>query len=80
MLPAFTSLFSQNCGEEHEQGEYLAHSQSMLQTGRGVGFLWGGWALHRIGPGAPFFFGGLGILVALALFVVSVRFLIRRKR
>ena len=79
-LPTFTSLFVKHCGSEEELGEYLAHSQSMLNTGRGIGFLWGGWALDRIGVGAPFLLGGLGILAALAIFAVGLPYLIRSGR
>ena len=52
----------------------------MLNTGRGVGFLWGGWALDRIGVGAPFLLGGLGILAALAIFAIGLPYLIRSGR
>jgi MFS family permease len=75
-LPSFTSLYSKNCGAEHESGEYLAHSQSMLQTGRGIGFLWGGWALERINVDAPFLLGGLGVLAGLAVFISGLRYLV----
>ncbi|MFQ5513320.1 MAG: MFS transporter [Myxococcota bacterium] len=77
-LPTFTSLFSKHCGEETRSGEYLAQSQSMLNTGRGVGFLWGGWALERLGLTAPFVLGGIGILLALGIFAVGVRYLVPR--
>jgi predicted MFS family arabinose efflux permease len=77
-LPAFTSLFSKHCGREDEKGEYLAHSQAMVQTGRGIGFIWGGAAFGSLGPGAPFFLGGLGLLGGLALFLAALPLLLPR--
>jgi MFS transporter, DHA1 family, tetracycline resistance protein len=77
-LPAFTSLFSKHCGRQDEKGEFLAHSQAMVQTGRGIGFIWGGAAFGALGPGAPFFLGGLGILGGLALFLLAQPLLLPR--
>jgi len=77
-LPAFTSLFSKYCGRQDEKGEFLAHSQAMVQTGRGIGFIWGGAAFGALGAGSPFFLGGLGILGGLGLFLAALPLLLPR--
>lgn len=77
-IPTFTSLFSKACTTAEDSGVYLAHSQSMAQTGRGVGFLWGGWALEHIGLEAPFLFGGLGVLAALVILLGASRLIFAR--
>jgi MFS family permease len=76
-FPAFTSLFTQVCDAD-EAGETLGQSQAMAQTGRTIGALGSGWVFQTIAPGAPFFLGGVGMLVGLVLFGVSLRVLVPR--
>jgi MFS family permease len=76
-LPAFTSLFTKVCGVD-EAGETLGQSQAMAQTGRTIGALASGWVLERVGLGAPFVLGGLGMLLAFAIFGLSRRLLVPR--
>jgi MFS family permease len=76
-FPAFTSLFSKVCSGE-EAGELLGHSQSMAQTGRALGPYWAGWAMGTLGAGAPLLLGGLGMLAALAIFVMNLSLLAHR--
>jgi len=79
VLPALTSLFSKNCGTADEAGEYLAHSQAMVQTGRGLGVMWGGLAFKYVGVGSPFLLGGAGLLAALVLVVIGLPFYLTRR-
>ncbi len=79
VLPAFTSLFSKNCGTPDEAGEYLAHSQAMVQTGRGLGVMWGGLAFKYLGWGSPFLLGGAGLLAALVLVLAGLPFYLTRR-
>ncbi len=76
-FPAFTSLFTKVCGAD-EAGEALGQSQAMAQTGRTLGALGAGWVLERISPGAPFVLGGLGMLGALAIFLIAAPLLVPR--
>ena len=78
-FPAFTSLFSKNCGSPEESGEYLAHSQAMIHTGRGLGVIWGGLAFKYLGPGSPFFLGGIGLLAALGLILIGLPLFLTRR-
>ena len=77
-LPAFTSLFTRVCSGD-ETGEALGQSQAMAQTGRSIGALGAGWVATHLGAGAPFFLGGLGMLLGLAIFAGSVRLLVPRE-
>lgn len=79
VLPAFTSLFSKNCGTASETGEYLAHSQAMVQTGRGLGVIWGGLAFKYLPIGSPFLLGGAGLAGALVLVVLGLPFYLKRR-
>ncbi len=79
VLPTFTSLFSKNCGTAEEAGGYLAHSQAMVQTGRGLGVIWGGLAFKYLTLGAPFLLGAAGLVGALVLVAIGLpRYLKRR--
>jgi DHA1 family tetracycline resistance protein-like MFS transporter len=77
VVPVFTSLFSHSCGAE-EHGEYLAHSQSMLNLGRATGAIAGGLAAAAAGVRAPFLLAGLGALAALGTFCAALPFLVPR--
>jgi MFS family permease len=77
VFPTFTSLFSKAC-EPHEAGEALGQSQAMAQTGRTLGAAVAGWFAQTLSHGAPFTLGGLGMLAALVLFVMSRRVLMPR--
>lgn len=79
VLPAFTSLFSKNCGSAEEAGEYLAHSQAMVQTGRGLGVIWGGLAFKYLPLGSPFLLGGAGLAGALVLVALGLPFYLKRR-
>jgi DHA1 family tetracycline resistance protein-like MFS transporter len=77
--PSFTSLYSKHCSTPGQAGEYMAHSYAMTQTGRGIGAYLGGLAFHHLGITSPFVLGGLGLCVALGLFALGLRFLLRRR-
>jgi multidrug resistance protein len=79
VLPAFTSLFSKNCGTASEAGEYLAHSQAMVQTGRGLGVIWGGLAFKYLPLGSPFLLGGAGLAGALVLVALGLPLYLKRR-
>ena len=80
VLPAFTSLFSKNCGTAPEAGEYLAHSQAMVQTGRGLGVIWGGLAFKYLPLGSPFLLGGAGLAAALVLVLLGLPLYLKRRQ
>jgi multidrug resistance protein len=77
VFPTFTSLFSKVC-EAHEAGEALGQSQAMAQTGRTLGAAVAGWLSQTVSHGAPITLGGLGMLAALALFLLTRRVLLPR--
>lgn len=79
VLPAFTSLFSKNCGTASEAGEYLAHSQAMVQTGRGLGVVWGGLAFKYLPLGSPFLLGSAGLAGALVLVALGLPLYLKRR-
>jgi hypothetical protein len=79
VLPAFTSLFSKNCGTSAEAGEYLAHSQAMVQTGRGLGVIWGGLAFKYLPLGSPFLLGSAGLAAALILVSLGLPLYLKRR-
>jgi MFS family permease len=74
-FPSFTSLFSKACQAERA-GALLGESQSMATTGRIVGPIWAGFALHRISLDAPFLIAASLMLVTLALFALFRRTLL----
>jgi MFS transporter, DHA1 family, tetracycline resistance protein len=69
VVPTFTSMFSRACGSD-ETGAYHAHSQAMLNLGRGVGALVGGLLTKELNVLAPFFVGGLALMAALVIFAL----------
>jgi predicted MFS family arabinose efflux permease len=78
-FPTFTSLFSKACGSADEAGEFMARSVAMSQTGRGLGIILGGLAHQRIGPGAEFTLGGIGVALALVILLVGLPMLAPRR-
>lgn len=75
--PSFASLFTKTCARGEDLGEHLAHSNAMAQTGRGVGFIFGGLAAEYAGAAAPFLYGGLGVLAGLLLFLLAMPMLVQ---
>jgi MFS family permease len=61
VFPILTSLFSKLCGPD-EIAAYHAHSQAMLNMGRGVGAYAGGIVATQLGAPAPLLIAGLALL------------------
>ena len=70
VVPTFTSMFSKACGDD-ETGAFHAHSQAMLNLGRGVGAFLGGVVAGHLGAAAPFLLGSLALLGALGILGVA---------
>jgi MFS family permease len=68
-FPAFTSLFSKQCGA-HETGAAMSRSQAMVHTGRALGALCWGWVFASAGASMPFYAAGAALIAALGLFLV----------
>ena len=75
-FPSFTSLYSKAC-EAENAGELLGQSQAMATTGRIVGPMFGGFVMQAWAPGAPFVIAGAMMLLALAMFRIFHRTLLR---
>ena len=69
VFPIMTSLFSKVCGAD-ETGAYHAHSQAMLNLGRGVGGVVGGLAAYHLGDPAPLVIAGLSLLGGFVLLIL----------
>ncbi len=69
-VPTFTSLFSKACADGDESGAYHAHSQAMLNFGRGIGAYAGGMMAEWMSASAPLWFGGVGLSLAFGLYVL----------
>jgi len=78
VVPTFTSMFSKACGDD-ETGAYHAHSQAMLNLGRGVGAYVGGVVAGLLGERAPFLLGGLALIAGFTLILVTLPLLRRPK-
>jgi len=72
-VPTFTSLFSKACTARDESGAFHAHSQAMLNFGRGVGAYLGGVVAERIGAAAPLWMGSVALAGAFGLCLLLAR-------
>jgi MFS family permease len=78
-FPTFTSSFSKTCGGPNDQGETMARSVAMAQTGRGLGIIFGGLAQQRMGVGWEFTLAGVGLFAALIILVAGLPLLLPKR-
>ena len=72
VVPTFTTLFANACETVPDSGAYHAHSQAMLNLGRGTGSVLGGLVAQSLSYQTPFFLAGLTVLASIGLVVVGL--------